>query len=158
MGRVGKPHGLRGEVYVDRISDDPRRFAPGAVLLHEDGRRLTVAAARPHRERFLVSFEDVGTRDAAERLRGSLYVSSRELRSLEEGEYWPHDLVGCSVLTTNGSEVGRIEGVIDAPAQDLLVVSTPAGERFVPMVRELVVEVDLQRRRVIVSPPEGLFD
>lgn len=158
MGRIGKPHGIRGEVYVERISDDPGRFEIGSELIHEDGRTLRVASARAHRDRFLVRFEGIESRADAEDLRGALFAPSGTLRTLGEDEYWAHELIGCVVVTGAGAEVGRVEGVVDAPAQDLLVVATPAGERYVPMVRELVPEIDLAARRVVVTPPEGLLD
>lgn len=145
-------------MYVARISDDPQRFELGSRLEHEDGRTLIVRSARPHRDRFLMCFEGVETREAAERLRGGLYVALEEARDLTEDEYWPHDLVGCSVLSADGSELGEVVKVLSNPAQDLLVLATPAGERFVPMVKEIVREVDLSSRSIRIAPPEGLLD
>ncbi len=156
-GEVGKPHGLSGEVYVVTISDDPRRFEPGSVLLREDGSALVIAATHAHGNRMLVRFEGVSDRDSAESLRGSLYVAADEARELEENEYWPHDLVGCTVADAD-EEVGRVLEVVPGAAQDLLRIETPRGERFVPLVREIVVAVDTDRHRVVIDPPEGLLD
>ena len=141
-----------------RISDDPHRFDPGATLLHEDGRRLVVASSRSHRTRFLVRFEGLDGREEAESLRGALYVDSGEARSLEPGEYWEHELVGAEVETTDGSPVGRVSAVEAGPGQDRLVVATPVGERLIPVVEEIVIEVDRDARRVVVDPPDGLLD
>jgi 16S rRNA processing protein RimM len=157
-GQIGKPHGLGGEVYVIRISDDPRRFEPGSQLLHEDGRSLVVESARDHRNRFLVKFEGVDDRDAADALRGPLYVESSDARDLAEGEFWEHDLEGLEVVRAGtGERVGTISYVQPGPAQDLLVVDTPAGERMVPLVADIVTAVDLSAGRVTVDPPEGLL-
>ena len=157
-GQVGKPHGTSGEVYVIRISDDPRRFEPGASLVHEDGRVLVVASARPHRDRFLVRFEGIGDRREAEGARGRLYVSQDDVRDLDDGEFWPHDLVDCEVVSPDGTPIGTVTGVQIGGVQDLLVVDTPRGERLVPLVEALVPEVDVDARRVVVDAPPGLLE
>jgi 16S rRNA processing protein RimM len=157
-GEIGKPHGLSGEVYVVPISDDPRRFEPGARLIHVSGRELRIVDVRRHGRRFLVRFEGVDDRTAAESLRGTLFVGSNDLRALEDDEYWPHDLSGCSVYLASGARVGDVTAVLPAPAQDLLQVDTPAGLRLIPLAKEIVVEVDLGERRIVVEPPEGLLD
>ena len=157
-GQIGKPHGVSGEVYVIRISDDPRRFEPGATLIHEDGRALVVASARPHRDRFLVRFEGIDDRPAADAARGKLFVSQEDVRELEDDEFWPHDLVGCKAFAPDGTAIGSVTGVQMGGVQDLLVIETPAGERLVPLVEALVPEVDVNAGRVVVSAPPGLLE
>ena len=156
-GEIGKPHGLGGEVYVIPISDDPRRFEPGSLLLHDDGRHLTVESGRDHRNRFLVKFEGYGDREGAETLRGALWVDASELRPLEEGEFWEHQLDGLAVVDVSGASVGTVKRVDPGPAQDLLVVETGGGERLVPLVAGIVTEVDVDGGRVTINPPEGLL-
>lgn len=156
-GEVGKPHGTAGEVYVLRISDDPHRFDAGARLWHADGRELVVEESRTHRDRLLIKFEGIETRDAAATLRGGLFVRAQDRRELDDSEFWVGDLVGSSVVLPNGASVGRVKDVITGEAQDLLVVETEAGERMVPLVKEIVTEVDVDSRRVVVDPPEGLL-
>lgn len=156
-GEVGKPHGLMGEVYVVAISDDPRRFEAGSVLHHEEGRTLTVAASRHHRGRLLVTFEEISTRDEAEGLRGALYVPASEARDLAEDEFWYGDLVGLRVVDPAGTEIGSVTRVEPGSAQDLLVVETSAGERLVPLVKQIVVEVRAGDGEVVVDAPEGLL-
>lgn len=157
-GEVGKPHGLAGDVYVVVISDDPGRFDPGSVLHTEAGDRLTIEQARRHGDRFLVKFEGCDTRADAERLRGPLYVAAEQARALDDDEYWHDDLVGLAVVSPDGSEVGRVAAVVSGPAQDLLDVTTPAGSRLVPVVKEIVVSIDVDGGRVVVDPPAGLLD
>jgi 16S rRNA processing protein RimM len=157
-GEIGKPHGLTGEVYVVPISDDPRRFQPGATLIHHDGTALVVESARAHGNRFLVKFANVDGRVEAERLRGSLFVRVEETRALEQDEFWPHELSGCNVSLTNGESVGRIVRVVPGAAQDLLLVATKGGERLVPAVKDIVIDVDVRQRRVVIDPPAGLLD
>jgi 16S rRNA processing protein RimM len=126
--------------------------------LHEDGRSLIVESSRDHRNRFLVKFEGVSDREAADSLRGPLYVPAAEARALEPGEFWEHDLQGLDVVRAGtGDAVGTVMHVLEGPAQDLLVVDTPAGERMIPLVAEIVVDVDVAARRVTVDPPEGLL-
>ncbi len=157
-GQIGKPHGIAGEVYVVRISDDPKRFDARVVLHHEDGRDLIVETARVHRDRFLVKFEGIATRSDAELLRGNLYVPPSEARELDADEYWPRDLIGCVVVDVTGNSVGTVEDVITSPAQDLLQVATDDGMRLVPMVKQIVTVVDTDARSITIDPPAGLLE
>lgn len=157
-GEIGKPHGLAGEVYVVVISDDPHRFEPGATLHHADGRTVTVEKSRPHGGRFLVKFSGIDSREAAASMRGALYIPSSDARSLEPDEFWHDDLVGCTVVGRDGSDIGTVSGVVAGPSQDLLEVTTAAGPRLVPMVREIVTHIDPGAREIVLDPPEGLLD
>ena len=157
-GRAGKPHGLSGELYVTLISDDPRRFEPGAALVSARGELLTVERSRGHHERLLVKFEGVDDRTAAETMRGPLYVQPDDVRALEEGEWWEHELIGMRVEDPEGRELGRITGVVPRAAQDLLVIETPVGERLVPLVEAIVSEIDRDSRRAVIDAPPGLLD
>lgn len=157
-GEIGKPHGLAGEVYVVVISDDPHRFDPGAMLHHVDGRTLTVEVARAHGGRFLVKFSGVDSREAAESIRGALYVPSSQARALEPDEFWHDDLVGCTVVDGEGSDIGTVSGVVAGPSQDLLEVTTHAGPRLVPLVKAIVTRIDPDARQIVLDPPEGLLD
>jgi 16S rRNA processing protein RimM len=158
VGQIGKPHGLSGEVYVVPISDDPRRFEAGSRLLRENGSALTVASTRPHGDRLLVTFDEVGDRDAAEEVRGALFVSTESARPLEEDEFWPHELVGCNVQDTKGNELGRVRELIPGTAQDLLRIESSSGERLIPFVADIVKSVDPAGRRIVIDPPDGLLD
>lgn len=105
-----------------------------------------------------MKFAGYDGRDEAESLRGPLYVPSEEARPLEPGEFWEHDLQGLEVVHAGTGEVaGTVAGVVEGPAQDLLVLDTPAGERMVPLVSAIVVNVDVAARRVEIDPPEGLL-
>jgi 16S rRNA processing protein RimM len=157
-GEIGKAHGIKGEVYVVRISDDPGRFEAGSRLVHADGRNLTVESSRPHRDRFLVKFEEASTRTEAEGLRGALYVPEDERRDLGEAEFWIDDLIGAQVVLASGESAGRVTAVIPGVAHDLLEVVTENGPRLVPVVKEIVVAVDVAACRVTIDPPEGLME
>ncbi len=127
-------------------------------MIHSDGRTLVVERARAHRDRFLVKFAGVASRDEAELLRGVLYVDATAARELEDDEFWVGDVIGCAVFDTSGRRVGDVTSVLPGPAQDLLEVVTPSGVRLVPLVRDIVVQVDPTARRVTIDPPAGLID
>ncbi|GAB2808796.1 ribosome maturation factor RimM [Actinocorallia aurea] len=162
VGRIGKPHGIRGDITVDvRTDDADARFAPGAVLATDpvSAGPLTVASARWHSGRLVVRFEGVADRNRAEELRGTWLVidSSEILTSSDPDDFHDQQLVGLKVVTTSGEEIGTVSEILHH-AQELVVVDTPAGDRYVPFVAALVPEVDLEGGRLVVDPPDGLFD
>jgi 16S rRNA processing protein RimM len=157
VGRITKPHGLRGEVAVLVLSEVPERFAPGAVVYLEDGSPLSVASARPHGSRLLVRFEEVGDRVSADAVRGRLLVVPQsELPELPEGSWWPHELEGSDVVTEDGRALGTLVDVVLNPANDLWVVRDGDRELLVPAIRDVVVDVDVERKRVTVRAVPGL--
>jgi 16S rRNA processing protein RimM len=149
VGRVGRAHGLGGEVAVTFSTNRAERRAPGTELWAGD-RRLVVEAIRPHGTRWLVRFVGVTDRDAAESLTGSL-LTAQPLGDLPEGEHWAHDLVGAPARDTHGRALGLIVAVEANPANDLLVLDEGA---LVPVA--FIVEVG--NGVVIVDPPAGLLD
>ena len=164
VGRVGKPHGVRGEVTVEVRTDDPdARFAPGSSLRTDPGERgpLTVSEVRPRSGGLVVAFAGVESREAAEALRGTvLVVDSETLPPIEDADEWyDHQLVGLAAVDPAGAALGTVADVVHAPASDLLVVrDADGGEHLVPFLREMVPTVDVPGGRVVVDAPEGLFD
>jgi 16S rRNA processing protein RimM len=163
VGRIGRPHGIRGEVTVDVRTDEPDdRFAPGTALATDPAQAgpLAIEQARWHSGRLLLRFSGVDDRDAAEALRGTLLVVDSD--SLpppsDPDEFRDHELVGLSVQTLSGDSVGTVKE-IEHSAQDLLVI-TRAGrpDALVPFVRALVPEVDVAAGRIVIDPPPGLLD
>jgi 16S rRNA processing protein RimM len=164
VARVGRPHGVRGEVVVEVRTDEPqRRLAPGARVGTdpESAGPLTVGRTRPHGGRWLVTFDEVPDRTAADRLRGVLLTVDLppEERPEDPEEFYDHQLVGLTVGTQDGAEVGAVVRVEHNPAQDLLVVRRADGtDALVPFVAALVPEVDLEAGRVTVADRPGLLD
>jgi 16S rRNA processing protein RimM len=158
VGKITKAHGLRGEVVVLVFSDNPERFVAGSSVFLEDGRELMIRDARPNGGRLLLSFEGVVERVAAEQLRGSmLVVPQSALPPLPDGEFWPHQLIGCEVVTEGGRSLGKLTDVIANPANDLWSAVDDAGtETLIPAISEFVVEVDIDARRVSVRDIPGL--
>ncbi|MGH3669167.1 MAG: ribosome maturation factor RimM [Pseudonocardiaceae bacterium] len=161
VGRIGRPHGLHGEVTVRVRTDFPeQRFAPGAQLGAGGGRTLAVETVRPHGGVLLVRFAGVGDRDAAAELSGLLVtIDAAGLPALDDpDEFYDHQLEGLVAVGLDGVALGTVREVVHAPASDLLVVMTDHGEALVPFVRDIVPEVDLARGRVVLDPPAGLLD
>jgi 16S rRNA processing protein RimM len=170
VGRIMRPHGIRGEVLVDVRTDDPdERFAVGSVLVTEAADpiepkpppTLTVEAVRPHQGRLIVTFDGVYDRNLAEDFRGvRLCVDSDDVPPSDDpDEYHDHQLVGLTAVDVGGTSLGEVVAVDHAPASELLVVKLNDGRRaLVPFVSAIVPEVDLAGGRVVLTPPEGLFD
>lgn len=162
VATVGKPHGLTGEVTVLSRTDEPaRRFAAGQrVTIEGTGRVLTLRGYRMHNGTLLLGFAEVTDRAAAEALRGQTLVASvpADERPTEADEYFDRQLVGLTAVSPAGERLGRVTGVQHLPAQDLLAIETPAGERLVPFVSELVTAVDLAAGTCTVTPIPGLLD
>ncbi|MDO5499543.1 MAG: ribosome maturation factor RimM [Propionibacteriaceae bacterium] len=161
VGRIGRAHGIRGDLTVEPRTDEPeRRFAPGTVLREEAGPRiLTVESSRWHSGRLLVRFADVLDRTAAESLRGMLLLADVPVEDppSEDDEYWDRDLIGLTVHTADGQVGGEVRRVQHGP-QDLLVIRTPTGEeRLVPFVTALVPSVDLATRTLTLADVAGLL-
>ncbi|PJE99281.1 ribosome maturation factor RimM [Streptomyces carminius] len=164
VARVGRAHGIRGEVTVEVRTDEPEvRLAPGAVLATDPASAgpLTIAEGRVHSGRLLLRFEGVRDRTAAEALRNTLLIAEVDPEESPEDpdEYYDHQLVDLEVVTRDGTAVGRIEEIAHLPYQDLLVVRrADGGEVLIPFVGEIVPEVDLAAQRAVVDPPPGLLD
>ena len=157
VGRVGRPHGVRGEVTVLPGGDDPGDFARGA-LLRAGERDLEVRTARPYRDRgLIVAFAGITDRSTAETLRGLLLTRDASgRRPLAAGEFWASALVGLEAVAPDGRTLGRVVEVISGGLQDRLVVETASGEEVqVPFVDQIV--GDPQGWRLVIDPPGGLF-
>lgn len=164
VGRIGPPHGVRGEVAVEVRTDDPgTRFAVGTVLSTEPAASgpLSVDSSRWHKGRLLVRFAQARDRNAAERLRGILLVvDSAQLPPSEaRDEFHDHELLDLAVVTSAGGELGTATEVLHLPGQDVLVVRTLAGtEMLLPFVSAIIGEVDRAGGRIVADPPPGLMD
>jgi 16S rRNA processing protein RimM len=163
VGRIGRPHGIRGAVVVGVRTDEPElRFAKGSRLDTDPVSTgpLIVAASRWHSSELLVRFEGVDDRDAAAELRGTwLLVDSATLAPPDDpDEFRDGDLIGLAVRTVDGTAVGRVDDVLHS-GQDVLVIKSPDGrDILVPFVLPLVPEVDVAAGYLVINPPEGLLD
>ncbi|WP_316740963.1 ribosome maturation factor RimM [Streptomyces sp. MK7] len=164
VARIGRAHGIKGEVTVEVRTDEPElRLAPGAVLATEPASAgpLTIETGRVHSGRLLLRFEGVSDRSAAEALRNTLLIAEVDPDELpeEEDEYYDHQLIDLDVVTEDGETVGRISEISHLPSQDLFIVERPDGtEVMIPFVAEIVTGIDLEEQRAVIAPPPGLID
>jgi 16S rRNA processing protein RimM len=170
VGRVGRPHGIRGELMIAVRTDEPdQRFAAGATLdadrdpaRETTGEHLTVAATRWHSGQLLVAFAGITDRTAAGELTGLwLSVDTDQLPPPPDpDEFRDHELIGLSVRNQAGDPVGVVADVLHH-GQDLLVVrgtGLPGGECLVPFVKAIVPEVDVAAGVLVIDPPAGLLN
>ncbi len=162
VARIGRPHGIRGEVTVQLFTDAPEdRFEPGAVFRAEGIAlpELTVTKARWNKETLIVAFEQVPDRNSAEALRGgTLFIDSDDTDDDEDDAWYEHELVGLDVRV-GGTSVGKVTALRTMTVQDLLVVELADGhEVFVPFVGEIVPEVNPAEGFIVLNPPAGLLE
>lgn len=169
VGRVVKAHGIGGEVVVEVRTDDPAaRFAPGNALRAKKSRggaavrNYVVAGAREHGARLLVRLDGVDDRNAADALRGCVFVvDSDDLPPIDEADtYYDHQLEGLKIRTTAGQDIGVIVEVLHTAGGELLAVkrSDDGDELLVPFVSAIVTSVSLEQGTVEIDPPEGLLN
>ncbi|MEE1768638.1 ribosome maturation factor RimM [Streptomyces sp. JV185] len=164
VARIGRAHGIKGEVTVEVRTDEPElRLGPGAVLATEPAGAgpLTIETGRVHSGRLLLRFEGVRDRTAAEALRNTLLIAEVDPAELpaDPEEFYDHQLMDLDVVLADGTEVGRITEITHLPSQDLFIVERPDGsEVMIPFVEEIVSEIDLAEQRAVITPPPGLID
>jgi 16S rRNA processing protein RimM len=166
VGRVGKAHGVRGEVFVEPWTDSiGERFAPGSRLSTDPPERgpLEVAAFRDHSGKLVVRFVGIESRDQVESIRGTvLVVRANERVPIEDpDEFYDTDLIGLTARTSVGRELGPVTDVLHSAAGSLLAIALAAeGDRevLVPFLKAFVPTVDLAGGIVLIDPPDGLFD
>jgi 16S rRNA processing protein RimM len=163
VGRVAKPHGLRGDVIVNPETDFvEERFAVGETFWTRSDRgdeALTIVAVRVQNGRPVVGFDGFGRVEDVERLAGlELRVPEETLQPLGEHIYYQHQLIGCAVDTTGGERIGDVTRVDGGIGGSLLVVDGPRGEVLVPLTLAICVEIDVAAKRIRIAPPEGLIE
>jgi 16S rRNA processing protein RimM len=162
VARIGKAHGLRGEVTVQVLTGAPdERFVPGATFATEPAAAgpLVLRSARDNNGILLLGFENTVDRSGAEALRGIRLLADVLEDDGSDETWYERDLVGLKAVTVDGVDVGEVTALESRPAQDLLVLRLPDGrEALVPFVTAIVPEVDILGGRVVLDPPPGLLD
>lgn len=165
VGKIVNTHGIRGELKVLLHTDFPEvRFAPKSKLLMFDPEKggpiqVTVAAARPYKQMYIVKFEEYGNINDVEKYKGyDLKVSKEESVELPENEYYFHEIIGCRVVDEEGRELGVIEEILRPGANDVWVVKQPSRkELLLPVIDEVVLDVDVKAKLVKIHLMEGLL-
>jgi len=163
VGRIARPHGLKGQVVVNPDTDfAEERFAAGATLWTRSDRgdeQLVVASSRMQGARPVIGFDGFERIEDAERLAGlELRVPEGSLQPLGDGVYYQHQLIGCVVETAAGQRVGAVARVEGGAAGSLLAVDGPSGEILIPLALDITTQIDVAAGRIVIDPPEGLLE
>ena len=163
VGRVGRPHGLKGHVVVHPETDFvEQRFAAGAVVWTRSiagEEQLTVASLRLQNSRPIGGFVGFNRIEDIERLAGQeLRVPEDALQPLQAGTYYEHQLVGCVVETTAGDLIGEVAKVEGGAGASRLVMNGPRGEILIPLVLDICVDIDVAQKKIRIDPPQGLLE
>lgn len=166
LGRIMRPHGVRGEMRLQVITDYPDRISRlEQVYIGDDpydpesAIAFTVEGTRSHRDTLLLRLEGISDRDIAETYRGKLLmVALEDAIPLEAGEFYVFELIGMEAITDAGESLGRITSVLETGANDVFVVTGGMyGEVLIPDIPEVVPEIDLENNRITVVLPPGLL-
>lgn len=164
VGRVVKPHGIRGEFSMRLHADSPLLFDEIGSLFLSFGKgrpkRYAIIKWRRHKGMVLMLLEGIDDRDRAEKLRGAdILVRTSDLPEPDEDEVYLYELEGLDVEQEDGTPLGVLSGFIETPQQETWAITTPEGkELLLPAVSEFVLDIDLDNRRIVVELPEGLLD
>lgn len=165
VGKIVNTHGIKGEVKIIRITDFDDRFDAGNKLyfLGKNEKKpvvLTVVSHRMHKKFDLVQFESYNTIEAAEKLKeGTLMIREEQRGSLDEGDFYYHEIIGCTVYTNENEELGEIKEILAPGANDVWVVTRPnQKDLLIPYIPDVVKEVDIEQKKVIIEVMEGLLD
>jgi 16S rRNA processing protein RimM len=165
IGLVRRPHGIRGEIRMEILTDYPERIPQHRYLYlarpatPDDVARYPVEAVRPHKGVLLIKLVGCDDRDAAEELRGMVVqIPFEEAVPLEEGEYYHFQLEGMDVETDAGEWLGRVAEVLEAGAHDVFLVRGPRGEILLPSIEDVILQLDLGTRKMIVHPLPGMLE
>ncbi|MFL6466318.1 MAG: ribosome maturation factor RimM [Pyrinomonadaceae bacterium] len=163
IAKVAKPRGLKGELVADLLTDFPERFDGledvVGVLANGEHRELKIEDAWFQNERVVLKFETVDSIEAADEFRNAeICVSESEAVKLESDEYYDWQLEGCEVLTTNSFLIGKVREVMRTGGTDNLVVEKDGSDVLIPFAEAICIEVDIDKKRIVIEPPEGLLE
>ena len=162
VGRVRRPHGVRGEVTVEIVTDFPERMVDGIeVGVGREGpeRYLSVHRARFHKKQWLLAFDGIQDRNDVEELRNLwLFLPEQERSQLPPNYYYEHELAGLICVDESGARLGTVVELVSGAGTPLLRVEVSGGEALVPFTSPIVVAVDLDSGRITLDPPRGLLD
>lgn len=156
IGKIVAPHGVRGDIRIMPLTDRPEQFLNLSYLLLEDGRQLTVKAARFHKRMVLVSTKEITTMNDAELLRDKkILIRAEDLPPLEEGRFYVADLIGLPVFDEEGKQLGTFKDSITTGSNDVYIIAVPGSkDLLIPALKIYVREINLQEKRIVVKLPE----
>ena len=164
VGKIINTHGIRGDVKVLRVSDFEERFDIGNTLFLVTGNKvvteLIIDGHRIHKGFDLVHFKGLDNINDVEHYKGSsLKITESQLSDLEENEYYYHEIIGCEVFTSDGVSLGMVKEILSPGANDVWVVKQQKGKDIlIPYIEDVVVEINIELKRIVIEPMEGLID
>ncbi len=163
IGRIKKPHGTKGEVKVDVLTDYPDKIKPGLevyVVLPEEQKSLHITAVRSTKEELLIKFEEISDRNQAESLKGEfLQIPLESAEQLPKDTFWQHDIIGLSVFDISGNFLGKVESILRTGSNDVYEIESPQGKKIlIPAIKEVVKEINLSESKIVIEPLPGLLD
>lgn len=165
VGKIVNTHGIKGEVKIIRITDFDDRFDVGNKLYftgknEKKSIELTVASHRIHKQFDLVQFEGYDSIEVAEKLKeGMLMIKEEQRGSLDDGDFYYHEIIGCTVYTDMNVELGTVKEILAPGANDVWVVTRPKQkDLLIPYIPDIVKVVDTTEKKIIIEPMEGLLD
>ena len=162
IGKISRVRGLRGEMVVVPLTDDPERFLKlEKVTVTKDGtsKEFLVEKARKFKDKVLLRLKQVdGPEEAKKLVGGFVEIERDQLVRLPQGSYFIFDIVGLEVVSTKGERIGTVKEVISLPANDLYLVEGEEKLYHIPAVKQVVKGIDLKEKKMIIQPMEGLFD
>lgn len=161
VGKIRRPHGVRGEVLLELITDYPERVRPKTnIYLGEKYTPMVLRSVRTHNDGLLLGIEGINTPEDAGKYRNWIvYASAKGLPALKEGEYYFHELIGMRVIDEDGTELGELTAILETGANDVYVVTAATGtEILLPAIAEVVLSVDVREQLMHVHLLPGLLD
>lgn len=162
VGEIINTQGHRGEVRVWPLTDFPERFKENTVLMCEKGgviTGLTIEKVRPQKNFFVIKFKEIADMNAAEDIVGSVIkINPDELTELPADTYYIFDIIGMNVVTDEGQELGAVRDVIQTGSNDVYIVKGTEKEYMIPALKEVVLNIDKDAKRIVIKPLNGLLD
>ena len=156
VGKLLRSHGVNGFILISVITHFPERLVPGKVIYAgKNYQPLTIEKVQGHRDRLMIKFQGIEDKESVAAYTNQMvYVNSRELPMLPEGEYYHHQLLGLQVFNKEGQQLGTLEEILETGANDVYLVKTFSGEEILlPAIDGVVVEIDLVNHTMLVEPP-----
>jgi 16S rRNA processing protein RimM len=163
VGRISKSVGIKGELKVVPLTDDPHRFSRLTTVWigrdEETSERCTISSVRISEGGVLLKLKEVGSRTDAERRRNSfVFIPEKDASGPSKGSYYIHEIIGMEVSTDRGEALGRVRDVLKLPGNDVWVVLCGKREILIPVTKEIIASVDVEGRAIVIHPIEGLLD
>jgi len=161
VGRINKPHGIKGEIELSVLTDYPKRFKHGARFSLspplDDLDAVYVESVKSKKNVLILKFKEINDRDGADRLRGhDLVIEEADLMSLPSDSYWQYDLIGLKVSTIDGRELGVIKEILSGKGHDVFVVEN-SKQYLIPAIKEVIKDINIKEGQMVIAPTPGML-